>query len=310
MREAADEFVDVSALNDSDAARCIAAAGVDILVDLNGSTDNGRMGIVAWRPAPIQVNWLGFPGTLGADCYDYLVADRFVVPPGAESAYAETIVRLPDCYQCNDRKRPRPAPFPSRQAYGLPPDGAVFCCFNQSYKITPEIFTVWMRILAAVPASVLWLYDDNSPAVAALREYARRAGVAPERLVFAPPAQHVDHLARYGVADLAVDTFPCTSHTTASDALWMGCPLVTITGETFAARVATSLLCNGGVPELAVRTFAEYEALIVALARDAGRRAALRERIDAARSTAPLFDTPRFTRNLERAYAFMAGGGG
>ena len=308
LRAGADRFIDLSTRDDHDAARAVADCALDILVDLNGNTDNGRMGIAALRPAPIQVNWLGFPGTLGAEWYDYLIADPHVVPPGAEDDYAEAIVRLPDCYQSNDRRRPRPAVLPSRAECGLPSAGVVLCCFNQSYKLTPDVFAAWMRVLAAVPESVLWLYDDNAWATASLRRRATQAGVAAERLVFAPHAAHVEHLARYALANLVVDTFPCTSHTTGSDALWMGCPLVTLTGATFAARVATSLLRNAGLPELAASSLPEHEALLLALARDPARLAGLRAQLAATQDTVPLFDTPRFTRNLERAYAQMAEG--
>ena len=303
---AAAELVDLAHEDDRAAAMRIAGANVDLLVDLNGATDNGRMGIAAWRPAPIQVNWLGFPGTLGASFYDYLIADARVIPSGEEADYAETIVRLPDCYQCNDRRRPRPADVPPRENFEFPPDAVVLCCFNQAYKITPEIFAAWMRVLAAVPKGVLWLYLDNDIASDSLRRRAGAAGVDPARLVFAQHAPPIEHLARYARADLAVDTYPCTSHTTASDALWMGCPLVTLTGATFAARVAGSLLASAGLPELAATSVPAYEALVADLARDAPRRQALRRRADAARTEAPLFDTPRFVRHLEAAYARMA----
>lgn len=305
---AADTFIDVAASDDRESAARIAAASVDLLVDLNGATDNGRMGIAAWRPAPVQVNWLGFPGTLGASFYDFLIADRHVIPPGEDADYAETVIRLPDCYQCNDRTRARPMPPSARDAHGLPRDAVVLCCFNQSYKITADVFAAWMRVLAAAPHGVLWLYADNPRATASLQRRAGQAGIDPARLIFAPRVPQPEHLARYALADLAVDTFPCTSHTTASDALWMGCPLVTIAGGTFAARVATSLVVNAGLPELAAASLADSEALVQALAADAGWRAALRQRAEAAAATAPLFDTPRFVRHLEAAYAAMAGG--
>ena len=303
---AADAFVDTSALDDRHAAQRIFQHGVDILVDLNGATDNGRMGIAAWRPAPIQINWLGFPGTLGAPFYDYLIADRHVIPPGEDREYDETIVRLPVCYTCRDRRQLKAQLAPTRAASGLPNDAIVLCCFNQSYKITADVFATWMRVLAAVPAAVLWLYDDNPLAREALGRRAAAAGVDPARVVFAPRLPQSEHVARYALADFAVDTFPCASHTTASDALWMGCPLVTIRGGTFAARVAASLLEATGLPELATASLAAYEACVIDLARDAARRGALRGRIAEASTTAPLFDTPRFVRDLEAAYAAMA----
>ena len=237
-----------------------------------------------------------------------MIANRHVIPPGEEAHYAETIARLPDGYWSNDGKRPRLVGLATREASGLPRDAVVLCCLNQSYKITPEIFAVWMRTLAAAPEAVLWLYADNALAVESLRRRAPVAGVDPTRLVFAPRAPQAEHLARYALADLAVDTFPCTSHTTACDALWMGCPLVTLTGPTFAARVATSILVNAGLAELATGSLDDYEAMMKGLASDAGRRRALRERAAAAPASAPLFDTPRFVRHLEAAYAAMAGG--
>jgi len=299
---AADAFVDIAALDDREAALRIAAMDVDLLVDLNGATDNGRMGIASWRPAPWQVNWLGFPGTLGAAFYDAMIADACVVPPAEERHYAEIVVRLPGCYQPNDRQRPRPMDSLTREAAGLPRDAVVLCCFNQSYKITPEVFAVWMRVLASAPDAVLWLYDDNPLATASLRERAAAAGVDPARLVFAARAPLAAHLARYAVADFAVDTFPCTSHTTASDALWMGCPLVTLTGATFAARVAPSIVVHARMPDLAADSLPAYEALAGGLARDASRRADVRRRAGLAWAQSALFDTPRFVRHLEAAY--------
>ena len=230
LAAAADHFVELRAMDDDGAARRIAALGVDILVDLNGNTDNARTGIAARRPAPVQVNWLGFPGTLGDPAYDYLVADGVVVPPGDEAWYAEQVVRLPGCYQSNDRRRPRPVGGDDRASHGLPEGAIVLCSLNQSFKITRPVFTAWLRILAAVPEAVLWLLEDNAEASGALRRAAADAGVAAGRLVFAPRQPLEAHLARYRLADLAVDTFPCGSHTTASDALWMGCPLVTVAG--------------------------------------------------------------------------------
>jgi predicted O-linked N-acetylglucosamine transferase (SPINDLY family) len=307
LQRAADAFVDLRELDDEAAARAIASREIDVLVDLNGNTDNGRMGIAALRPAPVQVNWLGFPGTLGAAFYDYLVADSHVVPPGAEAWYSERVVRLPDCYQSNDRRRPRPARGPSRSQAGLPEDAVVLCCFNQAFKITRPVFDTWLRVLGTVPRAVLWLLEDNAVATAALRERASAAGVDLSRLVFAPRQGLEDHLARYRVADLALDTLPYTSHTTASDALWMGCPVVTVTGDTFAARVATSLVHNAGLAELATADLSACEALIVALAGDPKRRAGLRARLEPP-GTLPLFDTPRFVRAFEAALASMAAG--
>jgi predicted O-linked N-acetylglucosamine transferase (SPINDLY family) len=303
---AADRFVDLRGSDDDEAARSIRAAGIDVLVDLNGNTDNGRMGIAARRPAPVQVNWLGFPGTLGAPFYDYLVADRHVIPTGAERWYSEQVIRLPDCYQCNDRQRVRPVDAPGRTALGLPEDAVVLCCFNQAFKITQPVFDAWLRILAQVPRAVLWLLDDNDIAGASLRARAAAAGIASERLVFGPRQSLAGHLARYLVADLALDTFPCTSHTTASDALWMGCPLVTVTGETFAGRVATTQQRNDDAAALAVADMPSYERLALALATDASQRRAWRVQLESARTRAPLFDTPRFTAALESTWIALA----
>jgi predicted O-linked N-acetylglucosamine transferase (SPINDLY family) len=310
LERAADRFVELRGMSDDDAARTIAALEIDVLLDLNGNTDNGRVGIAARRPAPIQVNWLGFPGTLGAPFYDCILADLHVIPPGSELWYSERVVRLPDCYQCNDRRRPRPHATLGRAELGLADDAVVLCCFNQAFKTTADVFDAWLRVLSAVPATVLWLLEDNAVATEALRAHAMASGIDPQRLVFAPRCPLEEHLARYRVSDLAVDTFPCTSHTTASDALWQGCPLVTMTGETFAARVATSLVRNAGVGELATADLAAYEALIVDLARDSGRRDGLRRRLEQARASEPLFDTPRFTRNLEATLSSMAASSG
>ena len=301
----ADRFVELAALPDDAAARVIAEAGIDVLVDLNGNTDNGRMGIAARRAAPLQVAWLGFPATLGAPFYDYLIADAVVVPPGAEQWYAEKVVRMPHCYQGNDRQRPRPREAGARRDHGLPAEAIVLACLNQSFKIAPAMFALWMRVLAANERAVLWLLDDNAVASARLRERAATAGVDASRLVFAPHLAQEAHLARYRLADLAIDTFPCTSHTTASDALWMGCPLVTLAGDTFASRVAASVLSAAGLAELVAASFHTYESMLLALVRDASRLRSLRDRLDASVDASPLFDTAAFTRALERAYGEM-----
>jgi predicted O-linked N-acetylglucosamine transferase (SPINDLY family) len=313
MRErlvrAADRFVDLRALDDAAAARAIADLGIDVLVDLNGNTDNARMRIVARRPAPVQVSWLGFPGTVGGEVHDYLVADPHVVPEGAERWYTERVVRLPDCYQSNDRQRPRPPAMVARRDVGLPDDALVLCCFNQSFKITRDVFACWMRILAATAHAVLWLLEDNAAATAQLLAAAHANGVDADRIVFAPHRPLAEHLARYRLADLAVDTFPCTSHTTASDALWMACPVVTVTGDTFVARVATSLLRNTGLGSLAFASLDACEAGIRELAGDPARLRALRARLEASLSSVPLFDTPRFVRHLEALLAGLATAG-
>ena len=300
-----DNFIDLAPLSDAAAAQRIRDERIDILVDLKGYTADDRPGIAAFRPAPIQVNWLGFPGTMGAGWIDYIVADRLVVPPEHDTDYDEAVVRLPCCYQPNDRQRPSGPAALSRVVCGLPESAFVFCCFNQSYKIEPALFALWMRLLAEVPDSVLWLLEENRWAKENLRKEAERGGVAAERLIFAPIRPRAEHLARYEVADLVLDTFPYTSHTTGSDALWRGCPMVSLIGETFASRVAASLLANAGLESLVAHSHAEYEALALDLARDRPRLEALRLRLREQRDALPLFDSPRFARALENAYRTM-----
>ena len=295
----------IRALTDAQADAAIRDAGIDILVNLNGYFGEDRTALFARRPAPVQVNYLGFPGTLGAPYIDYIVADRIVIPPDERGCFTEKVVTLPECYQANDRDRARPGPAPARDSCGLPADGVVFCCFNNTYKIVPALFARWMRILAAVPGSVLWLMADNAAAAANLRTEAAARGIAPERLVFAPRAALPDHLARHACADLFLDTLPYNAHTTASDALWAGLPLLTCAGATFAGRVAASLLTHVGLPDLVAFSPDDYERRAVALATDPQALAALRARLAASRLTAPLFDTARFTHGLERAYEAM-----
>jgi predicted O-linked N-acetylglucosamine transferase (SPINDLY family) len=298
--------VDVSGETPFTTAQRIYDDGVDVLVDLTGYTLGARTPILALRPAPVQVNWLGYPGTLGTDCVDYLVADPVIVPPGQEGNYTEKVVRLPDCYQVNDRRREVSERVPSREECGLPATGIVFCCFNQAYKILPETFALWLRVMRAAPGSVLWLAESNPWMAANLRRAAAATGVAAERLVFAARKPLPEYLVQYRLADLALDTFPYTSHTTASDALWMGCPLVTRAGETFASRVAGSILRNAGLPELVTDSLAQYERLVVELATTPEKLQAVRRKLQENRDSCPLFDTPRFVRNLESAYEEMS----
>ncbi|MFO1316122.1 MAG: tetratricopeptide repeat protein [Burkholderiales bacterium] len=305
LRRSFDRFVDVRERSDRGIAELLRELEVDIAVDLKGYTYDSRPGIFAQRPAPVHVSYLGFPGTMGAPWMDYLLADETIVPAADTPWYSERIVRLPDSYQGNDDARAIAAATPSRADEGLPPSGFVFCSFNSTYKITPPVFDVWMRLLDAVPGSVLWLLEGNRVAPANLRREAQARGVAPERLVFAPRRKLPEHLARHRLADLFLDTLPVNAHTTASDALWAGLPVVTCLGTTFAGRVAGSLLRAAGLPELVVASLAEYEALALALARDAGSLAALRERLAAGRATCPLFATERFCRHLEAAYVAM-----
>jgi protein O-GlcNAc transferase len=277
---------------------------VDILVDLTGYTFGTRSQILALRPAPVQVNWF-YPGTMGTSCADYFIADPVVVPPALEPFFTERIARLPDCYMITDRKRPVSEVVPTRAECGIPEDAFVFCYFNQTYKILPDCFASWMRILRAVPGSVLWFLESNPWATANLGKEAGKQGVAPERIIVAPRKPIAEHLVRYRIADLALDSFPYTSHTTAADALWVGCPLVTRAGDTFASRVAASALVSGGVPELVADTLEACERLAVELATSPERLREIRRRLEATRDTSRLFDTPRFVRNLESAYDDM-----
>ena len=300
-RAALDDFLDLRAMSDDEAARAIHGRGIDILVDGQGYNRGARPGILERRPAPVQAAYLVYPGTTGADYLDCLIADRFIVPPGLAAGYSERIKYLPNSYQCNDDRRVVPDP-PSRAECGLPAEGLVFCCFNQTYKITPEIFAIWCRLLNETPASVLWLWASNAEAPDYLRREAQARGVGAERLVFAPTLPAGPHLARMAAADLFLDTFPCNGHTTASDALWAGVPVLTCAGETFASRVAGSVLQAVGLPDMITTSLTEYEALALGLASDPAALSALRARLAANRATAPLFDTARTTRDLEAVY--------
>ncbi len=300
-----DRFTDIRLASHADAAGIIHRDEIDILVDLNGYTRGARTRILAHRPAAVQVNFLGYPGTMGADFIDYIVADAIVIPPGEERFFSETVVRLADSYQPNDRQRQIAGSTPSRGACGLPPQGFVFCCFNNGFKITAVLFALWMRLLAKVPGSVLWLLETNQAAKINLRREAAAAGIPAERLVFAPRQPLPEHLARHRLADLFLDTLPYTAHTTASDALWTGLPVLTCLGGTFAGRVAASLLTAVGLPDLITASLDEYEALALALASDPARLSILKQRVAANRDTTPLFDSERYTRALEQAYERM-----
>ncbi len=299
------EIIDISATSDAEVATKIAAMGIDILVNLNGYFGRERNTVFACHPAPIQVNYLGFPGTMGTDYMDYLIADRIVIPPASQQHYNEAIAYLPHCYQANDRKRLIADRIFTRTELGLPDQGAVFCCFNNPYKILPDVFDAWMRILSRVPGSVLWLIENAPVASNNMRAEATRRGIDPKRLVFAGRAPVAEHLARHRAADLFLDTLPYNAHTTASDALWAGLPVLTCTGQTFAGRVSTSLLRALDMPELITTSLREYEELAVALAQDSARLAALMNKLAAHRLTKPLFDTPRFARHIEEAYSQM-----
>lgn len=305
LEAAFDNIVPIRALSGAAAAKAIADAEIDILINVNGFAGHHRMDVSAYRPAPLQVNYLGFPGSFGVDYIDYIVADRIVIPEDEQGAYNEKVVWLPDCYQANDDKRAIAAGAPSRAACGLSEDGFVFCNFNSNHKFTPPFFETWMRILGAVEGSVLWLLEGNAAFRDNIRRYAQACGVAPGRLVFAPSLPPEQNLARLALADLALDMLPLNAHTSGSDALWAGLPLLTLRGTTFPGRVAESLLHAVGLPELVAPSLADYEALAIALANDPVRLRALRERLAANRVSAPLFDTARFTRQLDAAYAGM-----
>jgi len=300
-----DRFHDVASLSDYEAAKLLNEQEVDIAVDLKGLTLDCRPGILAHRPAPIQVSYLGYPGTMGADFIDYVIADSMVLPLDQQAWWTEQIVQLPDCYQVNDSKRRIAAHTPTRREAELPDRNFVFCCFNNNWKIAPPVFEVWMRLLRAVDGSVLWLMRSSIAAEVNLRKEAAARGIDPARLVFAANLALEDHLARHRLADLFLDTLPYGAHTTASDALWAGLPLVTCRGEAFAGRVAASLLAAVGLPELVTSSLEEYEALALRLATDPTLLRGFRERLARDAPTSALFDTDRFRRHIEAAYLTM-----
>jgi protein O-GlcNAc transferase len=300
-----DQFHDVRGQSDRDVARLLRDREVDIAIDLSGYTRNTRFPIFARRAAPIQASYLAYPATTGAPYIDYLIADRIVLPVEQRQFYSEKIVHLPECYQVNDATRAIAAETPTRQEAGLPEGEFVFCCFNNSYKILPDLFDRWMRMLKQVEGSVLWLLESNPTATANLGREAVARDVAPERLVFARRAKLAHHLARHRLADLFLDTLPYGAHTTASDALWAGLPILTCLGETFAGRVAASLLHAIGLPELVTTSLADYERLAIELATQPEKLTALRQRLADNRLAAPLFDTARLTRSIEAAYRAM-----
>ncbi|MDR3462922.1 MAG: tetratricopeptide repeat protein [Beijerinckiaceae bacterium] len=303
--DAFDHFADLRGLSDAGAAMKIHANQIDILLDLKGYTQGARVKILAYEPAPIQVNYLGFPGTMGAPFIDYIVADPHVAPMAHQAHFDEKIVHLPHCYQPNDRRRALPRGLPERAEFGLPKDGFVFCCFNNPYKITAEIFDIWMRLLRETPGSVLWLLAPKKRVAKNLLREASARGIGPGRLVFAPFVAPEQHLARLALADLFLDTLPVNAHTTASEALWAGLPLITCQGETFASRVAASLLHAIEMPDLVTGSLEAYEALAMKLAHDPAGLAAIRKRLQDNRLNTALFDTPRYTKNFEAALLRM-----
>lgn len=300
--DTADAFHNVRDLGDAAVAALSREHGIDVAVDLKGYTQDCRLGIFAYGAAPLQMSYLGYPGSIGADFIDYAIADPMVIPADKRTFYSEKILALPHSYQVNDDQRPIAAQVPSRADLGLPETGFVFCCFNNSFKISFDAFAIWMRLLDRVEDSVLWLLRDNDWAKDNLRAAARRHGIDPDRLVFADRMAMPDHLARHAHADLFLDTFAYNAHTTASDALWTGVPIVTKLGQGFAGRVGASLLRAIGLPDLITNSHEAYERVALDLARDGGRLAALKAELAAKRLTSPLFDTHRFARDLERGY--------
>lgn len=298
VEAAMDRFISVENLSDAHAAQAIRDAEIDILIDLQGLTLGVRPAILAHRPAPVQITYLGFPGSTGSPWVDYILADRYLIPENMESFYSEKPIFMPNCFQVNDRKR-EIAEKSSRAEHGLPENAFVFCAFNNNYKITPELFDVWMRILKRTPGTILWLLADNPWAQENLIQEALARGVSKERLIFAKRIQPAQYLARYQIADLFLDTYPFNGGTTVSDALWAGLPVITCSGKTFASRMAGSLLHNIGLDELICNTLTEYEEKSVFFHKNLEALAIIKEQLGNSLKTAPLFDTPKFALDLE-----------
>lgn len=298
VRAACEHFVDVTNDSHRAIAERIRADGIDVLVDLKGHTRDSRMDVLAWRPAPVQATWLGYPATTGADFIDYFIGDEVTTPLSLAADYSEHLAQLPVCYQPNDRSRPLP-PAPPRAELGLPADAVVLCCFNQTYKLSPHLLDLWARVMAGAPRAVLWMLAWNPHAQAnLLRELANR-GVGPDRVVFAPRLDLADHIARLRAADLFLDTWPCNAHTTASEALWAGVPVLTVPGATFASRVAASLVRACGLPDLACPDENSFVALATGLANEPETLQGVKLWLDSNRATSPLFDAARFARDFE-----------
>lgn len=299
---AVEHFHDVRSMGDAEIATLARDRCLDVAVDIKGYTKDGRPEILAYRAAPVQMLYMGFPGPAGQPFIDYVIADKVVIPPENRPFFTEKVAYLPDCYFVNDDQRRIGEGAQDRAEHGLPEDAFVFCCFNQTYKISPAEFDIWMRLLGRVEGSVLWLLKDNQWAEANLRQEATARGIDPDRLIFAAKLPEADHLARHRCADLMLDTFRVNAHTTACDALWTGLPVVTLLGRSFAGRVCGSLLNAIGLPELVTTTLEAYEALALDLALDPQRLGGIKAKLAANRMTTPLFDTERFTRNMEQTY--------
>ena len=302
LNQAFTQFIDVTGMSDMEVAKLSRELKIDIAVDLSGYTYDCRTTIFSYLAAPIQINYLGYPGTMGANYIDYIIADKTLIPTRLQQHYSEKVVYLPNSYQVNDRRRIISDKKFSRQELGLPEQDFVFCCFNNNYKILPATFESWMRILKAVDGSVLWLFQDNSWAAENLKKEAERREVNAKRLVFAERMSLPDHLARHRQADLFIDTLPYNAHTTASDALWAGLPVLTLMGESFASRVAASLLNAIGLPELIASTQDEYEALAIEFALNSMKLREIKQKLANNLLTTTLFDTPLFTKSIESAY--------
>ena len=297
------QFIDVGKLSDQDIAKQSADLQIDIAIDLKGYTQDSRPGIFSYRAAPIQINYLGYPGTMGAEYINYIMADRTLIPEGSKDFFSEKVIYLPNSYQTNDSKRQISDVQFTRAQVALPEDAFVFCCFNNSYKITPALFDVWMRILKTAPNSVLWLLRDNEWASANLQKEALSRGIDLERIIFAERMNSPKHLARQRLADLFLDTSPCNAHTTASDALWAGLPVLTLSGNSFASRVASSLLSALNLPELIAPSLEDYETLAIKFAIEPKILQGIKEKLAANCLTAPLFDTQQLTKHIEQAYS-------
>ena len=306
LTNSVEHFIDAMAFSDEQIASVVRSSEVDILVDLMGFTGTARTGVLCRRPAPVQVNYLGYAGTMGAPYIDYILADQVIIPEEKRTCYSEKVVYLPNSYMANDSAREISERPPRRSECGLPETGFVFCSFNNSYKITPEIFDVWMRLLREIDGSVLWLSETNKTAARNLGRQAQSLGINPARLIFAPRLPlNEDHLARLELADLFLDTLPYNAHTTAVDALWAGVPLLTRPGETFAGRVAASLLNAVGLPELITTSPEDYQRTAIDLANEPAKLKAIREKLARNRLSMPLFNTELFTRHIEAAYTVI-----
>jgi predicted O-linked N-acetylglucosamine transferase (SPINDLY family) len=300
-----DKFVDVNSKSDKEIYKLSKDFKIDIAVDLMGFTQNSRFNIFIQRCAPIQVNYLGYPGTSGANCIDYLIADKILIPKENQKYFSEKIVYMPDSYQVNDSKRKISDKVFTKKELNLPEDGFVFCCFNQSYKITPYVYDIWMKLLKRVDGSVLWLIKDSDIGSHNLKKEAQKRGVEPDRIIFAEKMSNSEHLARHRLADLFIDTFPYTAHTTCSDALWSGLPVITKMGESFVSRVSASLLTAIGLPELITKTEKDYEELTFKIARDKSLLNEIKKKLNKNRAIKPLFNTKLFTKNIESAFQIM-----